>query len=321
MSLLDASQQLMLSNLRNQREPKLEGIRDWILSSSYRLEQSPRKKNVGLLVDTSTDFVEAIAFDIGRYSSAAIETMQQIKAAEGKLYASGWIVIRAYYSSYFAANTLMRLFGHFCTNLEQRHIAAIHEMASLYEVPLPVSDKSRLSPGTYAGRYSARDGSVVLRSLHGVGGGAHKQFWFAFKEFLDAFDRDIGDCSLSKIQRTEARTSIRALLVALCQKNHPNGNWLSEIRNAVNYRLEYGAWHPYANSEILAEDLVETILEAFSNPPRFRTTDVEAHDILRSMDCCSYVFSWMLSSLKQLSGFSKGGPLHFLQIGPFALFV
>ena len=319
MSLLDASQQLMLSNLRNQREPKIGGIRDWILSSSYRLEQSPKKKNVALLVDTSTDVVEALAFDIGRYSSAAIETMQQIKVEEGSPYANGWIIIKAYYSGYFAANTLMRLFGHFCTNLEQRHVTAIHEMAGLYQVPLPVSDKSRLSSGTYVGRYSASDGSVILRSLHGVGGGAHKQFWFAFKEFLDVFDREISDCSLSKIQRNEARTSIKALLVALCQENHPNGNWLSEIRNAVNYRLEFGVWHPYFKNEILGEDLVGLILESFSSPPRFRSSDPKAHDISRLTDCCSYIFSWMLSLLKQLAALSKGGPLHFLQIGPFAL--
>lgn len=319
MSLLDASRQLTLSGLRVQRKPKIEGVRRWILSSSYRLEQPPRKKNVSLLTDGSTEIVEAFAYDISRFGSAAIETLQQLEAIEKRPLAIGWIIIRSYYSAYFAANTIMRLFGHFCTNLEQKHVASIHEMAHLYQVSIPSTEKARLSAGTFAGRYSALDGTVTLRSLHSIGGGAHKQFWFAFKEFLDVFDHELDTCVMSKSQLQEARNSVKTLLLALCQENHPNGNWLSEIRNAVNYRLEYGVWHPYDDNQILAKRLIATIEASFNGPPRFRITNANAHELSRSTDSCLYLFSWMLSSLSMLAEQSKGGSKHFVQSGPFAL--
>jgi len=321
MSLLDASQQLTLGALRRQRRPKIQGVRDWILSASYRLEQTPKKRDTSLIVDTSTEVVEALAFDIARYSSAAIETSQHLQSYVDRPMASGWVVIRSYYAAYFAANALMRLFGYFCTNLEQKHVTAIHEMANLYQIPLPTTEKTKLGPGTYAGRYSAADGQVSFRSLHTIGGGAHKQFWFAFKEFLDSFDSEIRACTLSKSQQTAARDSINSLTNALCYQNNPNGSWLSEIRNAVNYRLEYGAWYPYADGIVRTEDLVAAMSNAFVDTPRLKITDLRAHDLARSTDGCAYLLSWMLASITRLADQSSGGSTHFLRTGPLALLI
>ncbi|AIY39484.1 hypothetical protein LT85_0324 [Collimonas arenae] len=321
MSLIDASQQLLLRDLRNQRRPKILGVQDWILSASYRVEQSPKKKNVTLLLDASTDIVEALAHDIVRYSSAAIESAQRVEALIDRPLASGWIIIRSYYSAYFAANSLMRLFGYFCTNIDQRHVAAIHQIAHLYEIPLPTNEKSKLASGTYSGRYitNSHNGAVVLKSLHSIGGGAHKQFWFAFKEFLDSFQHDLSQCVLSKSQMEKARSSVKFLLSTLCQENHPNGNWLSEIRNSVNYRLEHGAWHPYDGNQTEARELIELISCSFLGEPRFQVTDAKANELSRSTDSCSYLLAWMLCSVNKISEQSNGGAKHFLKAGPLAL--
>jgi hypothetical protein len=321
MILLDATQQLWLSSYQNQKKPDIHGLRDWITTGAYRIEQTPTKKNTAMLVDASLDVVEALSSDIVRYSSAAIESMHKLEAITDQPKATGWIVIRMYYAAYFAANTIMRFFGHFSVNLDQSQVAAVNEMARLYDISLPTSDKAKLSTGTYIGQYSASNGGVVvIRSLHTIGGGAHKQFWFAFKEFLDFLISDIKNCALTSPQKEVVKDILKALRETMCQLNNPNGGWLSEVRNAVNYRLEHGAWYPYAESKIEAQDLINLIQNRIDGDLQFKNLDSKLPELQICAATCTFLFSWMINSLERMSDQAKVGKKHFLTSVPLSLF-
>jgi hypothetical protein len=62
-------------------------------------------------------------------SIAAIESVSGIKPEQCLGKSGAWGIIRAYYSSFFAAHAIMRMFGVSCTQLESTHVNHIYNYA------------------------------------------------------------------------------------------------------------------------------------------------------------------------------------------------
>ncbi|MBU7437007.1 hypothetical protein [Paraburkholderia fungorum] len=282
---------------------------------NYYFDDAPERRNLRIEPADLVEFNGSLASDIRRYASAAIESLDRIVAHPDQPHAAAWCLIRAYYASYFAANVLMRLSGSFCTNLATEEIGQIKATASLYGVPAPVGNKKRnLSSGVYYGGMSPinRSTTLVLKSMDGVTGGVHKQFWAGFHEWLERCHRDIKLCSLSSQEQKQAQAEYKVVSGALCYESHSNGHWLSEFRNAVNYRLEHGVWHPYENNLWNMDRLLQIARDAIATPEVTRINSARAlSQVERAMETCCLLVGWMLSSVSLLEQ-SAGSRRHFL---------
>lgn len=321
MLLIDASQQLWLPSLFKQEKVEASGVRDWFLLAKFRIEDTPSKKLTKLYTGNSTDFNEALAQDILKYASATFESLENLKANDQRPNASGWIIIRSYYAAYFAANSLMRMFGYFSVNLDRNHISEIHDMAILYSVKLPSSDKKKLQAGTYYGNYSdtSGDGLITFRTLENSSGGVHQQFWSAFKQFLITLRSElILGCSLPKPDIESVKDDLKKLEDLLSKDSSGRGSYLSEIRNAVNYRLELGVWHPYLKCKTPTSNLLSALEFAFDKP---LVLGCDEHDseLESVIHLSAFLVAWLRHSLLRIELLGHGSRKHFLRKGPLDL--
>jgi hypothetical protein len=306
MALIAATQQFWLHDLRSSPSRFKGGLRDWVLENDFHLDKSPTKRSTELFVHTSSKLIDALNNELISYSSASFESVKAVTPNRLEPKSSAWLVISNYYASYFAANALMRLFGHFCSNLDARHATTINETASLYSIPIPSVDKKRLSTGVYAGTFkSGSDPSIMIRSLENFKGGVHMQFWGGFHQFLTEIAQKIPTCTLSKDERDRALSELRAIKEGLAFDGYQSGGWLSEVRNSINYRLEHGVWHPYSNTEIDGRDLYEISQKSFSQPMYPLPNLVDAPVLLRATQLNASLVSWLFRSLEVLGNISN----------------
>ena len=306
MALIAATQRLWLLELRAGSSRYKGGLRDWVMETDFRLDKSPTKRCTELFVHTSGKMIDAINNEVISYSSASFESMRAVAPNKVEPKSSAWLVISNYYASYFAANALMRLFGHFCTNLDARHTSIINETASLYSISLPTAEKKRLSSGVYAGVFkSSSDPSVILRSLESFKGGVHMQFWGGFHQFITEISQQIPNCTLPRDERDRALFELRAIKEGLAYDGYQSGGWLSEVRNSVNYRLEHGVWHPYANCEVDGKEFHKIVQKSFSQPMYPISNSATVPVLLRAAQLNASLVSWLYRSLEVLGDISS----------------
>lgn len=198
-------------------------------------------------------------------ASAAFESFYTISAPANLTKSSGWGAITAYYASFFAAHSIVRIFGRTCTQLDTAHVQFISKVGS-YTNPEVVNHGS----GLYYGVWDEANSTLRFeKSSGGVVGGAHEVTW---KLFLDTLS-DLRD-SLLAPQATGLLSDLQAAALdldsiksALCEGGFNNGSWLSSIRNRVNYRHDFDAWFPYGKPNQHYQDIWNAGIGRWLRPP------------------------------------------------------
>lgn len=299
------SRQLWLPGIARKKIRYPGGVREWIRSGSWSLNTAITKKRVEISLHTIDDFVDATLCDAVRHATAAFESARAVSAyaAEPKSYA--WQFISYYYAGYFAANSLMRLCGYGCTNLYPAECAEINEYANNCGLG-GTNDGNKIAPGVYYSR--ANLGGSPYWSLIQVGskGGVHIQFWTAFQKFLDEFDASIVGSQLPQADRAAARAELKIFVSGLKHSSSQTGAWLSEVRNAMNYRLEYGSWFPYEGSltdGVALRNELKAMLDGQAQLPK--SAD-ELPDPTRAVRLSGFLLSWLKKSFVNLESSSAG---------------
>jgi hypothetical protein len=78
-------------------------------------------------------------------------------------------------------------------------------------------------------------------------------------------------------------------LVDILNFDKKNGNWLSTIRNNLNYRHDYGAWYPHGEGQQWAQ--VDTFFRSFLADPMRSVTVRESKIIVWFAKGCALVVS------------------------------
>jgi hypothetical protein len=262
-------------------------------------------RKVVLSIHGTDAFVDACVMDSINLSIAAFESASTREVKPQDHRSCAWQFIRYYYAAYFAANALMRISGYGLTNLASLECTAVNEHADLYGVG-GRDEKSKIFPGAFAVRYNAsKTPAVTLRTSTGKGG-VHIQFWLAFLDFLNFLETDIKTGTSPLSDRRQAIAELSALRTELKNSNNQSGAWLSELRNAVNYRFELGVWFPYDNCSVDGE----TLRVAFSKGAKGETLIVGMNptlpQIVRASRSCSFLLNWLHQSMSTIAATSKG---------------
>lgn len=77
-------------------------------------------------------------------------------------------------------------------------------------------------------------------------GESHKDMWRGFLALIDQLIADIGTTSAISTHKIKAQDLLLEARRSVTKNNSRSmGNWLSELRNQVNYQQLHGAWFPY----------------------------------------------------------------------------
>jgi hypothetical protein len=120
-------------------------------------------------------------------------------------------------------------------------------------------------------------------------------------------------------------TAMRAVQIStalrgkLCQQGKSNGAWPSTIRNAINYRHEFGIWYPYSQKQAFCD----TISARMS---RWRPSDSLGFDITQGgddlaifADICNVLNHLLTATLKDISARAPRCGSSFVDRFPFKL--
>lgn len=314
MGLHVAYRTVWLSGIAKANSTFVGGVLDWLSQGEWGPSRAVTKRAASLSVFDSSLLSDAFGNDFIRLSMAAFESAASVVARNDEPRSCAWQIISYYYAAYYAANALMRLSGVFSTNLGAGLCAEVNERALLYGVG-GVGRNDKVSPGVYYGTFTPSGSpELSLRSLAGVSGGVHIQFWCAFLRFLEALLPQIAASPLASPEKAAARQEVAVLKLALSRGGKQQGSWLSEVRNAVNYRLEGGVWFPYSAS-FDGHDLRRTLRLAVAGQVGIPSESAELADSERLTFVSGYLLNWVRRSAESLDLTARHGKRSRLRAG------
>ncbi len=230
--------------------------------------------------------LDAVAYDINRFCMASFESIAPIVPGSTLPRSTSWLGVRAYYSAYYAALSLLRIFGVILTRIEEESAVQLATVAGLYS-ELHVS---HIESGLYQITIdTARDRLDMAKRE--PRGGAHAALWTAFRDLIRRLSEGI-------IERTSQESPDRTVVSKLDEFARSlaiSGRppyWLSDTRNTINYQLRLGAWYPYHGRNTTFANAMFRAAKMWENDPM--SIDVRAgsaEDFGAFLRCCCFVVS------------------------------
>lgn len=301
---------------RNEFRAFSGGTREWLFAGDWSISDIT-KKRAEIHLHRVDSIIDASVFDAIKYSSAAFESARAAACYKNEPKSCAWQFIAYYYAAYFAANALMRLSGYACINLSASECAEINEQALLYGIG--TADK-KLSTGVYRCVIDVSGTPSWSLAIVKTPGGVHMQFWNGFMAFLEHVKRNLQvSTTATAIDRDSALLELNQIITGLQFSGSHSGGWLSEVRNAVNYRLEYGAWFPYSNSVTDGHVLKDYFNQSLNLKIPFPNLSQDIADPLRATRVCGYLLGWLKGALEILHNTSGGKKKSLIGSGPLAI--
>jgi len=273
----------------------------WIIDGNYQIYTNIKSEFFTLKIDPSissrNSLLKAFAFDCNRMASASFESIQLISKSELFPKSTAWSVIQSYYSAFFAAHSILRMFGISCSQLDSVAINKVVEIANLFEKnPAGVNIKN----GYYKCRYDYTTHQLCCSPL-ASGGGSHENFWKTFYNEFKKISSNILSASLiPDADAQKVSGQIDAMCFNLSRNGMNGGNWLSHIRNKVNYQHEFDCWFPYQNTtKRSVSELYETSQTWLIDPMHISLT--ATRDILLFHRTCNFIVSLCRTLIEYMS--------------------
>lgn len=219
-----------------------KGIANWLAEERYQIYQPLTSKHFALYVADPEEYLAATAADVNRTAVAAYESIGQAVRNPFFPKSNAWILIKSYYAAFFAAHSILKMLGLSFATIESAQAGSLNKIAKIYG-----SWRENVAPGNFQCTYDPIDREILWRQVNANQGGVHERFWGFFKAKIDDLSQ--------KILKSKAATTMDAQQVSaklcelssnLCFDSAAKGNWLSIVRNQINYKHQFGAWYPYA---------------------------------------------------------------------------
>jgi hypothetical protein len=234
------------------------GFRTWIASGSFVVRAINGQKEFDLYTNNQYSFVHTMAFDASKFASASFESIASTSSVEKLPKSFSWNAIKSYYSAFFAAHAILRCFGYVCSQLEKGHINIIQSYAEANGVPGTL----KIEGGFYCGSHDSTNEMLRLKKMAKT----HEDTWFFFMSCLKKLSSEVLRVRGLTKKKQELSSYLGDLANDICANGHyPKGNLLSLIRNAINYRQKYNAWHPYGKGTPTYEKIDGLISEWHKN--------------------------------------------------------
>lgn len=262
-----------------------KGIGSWLAEQHYQIFLPVKTKRFTLQVSDSQLLLAAIAADINRTTVAAYESIGQ--ATKNALFprATAWMVIKSYYAAFFSAHAVLRMLGTGFVNVEQSQAESVNEIARLFSL-----SEEDIKSGSYTYTLSSGSQDIHWTRVDSSSGGVHEKFWTFFRERMDNLSKELlKSKSGTTIDNQRVSARLNDLVENLCHESCHKGNWLSVIRNRVNYKHQFGAWYPYRGqlpSGAVEERLVRNWLK---DPMTINLTSHRDWDLRRFQETCSFI--------------------------------
>ncbi|HEJ0143057.1 TPA: hypothetical protein SLO74_002323 [Citrobacter freundii] len=261
-------------------------FKQWIESEPQVLDSyNVTSKQFNFYISNKETFLRALAFDISRMTIATFESIYDISAEYEIPRSTAWPLIRSYYSAFFAAHTLLRILGYGVIQLERNQSEKLTAALKYHANPPGVN----ISDGLHLVIYHKDLSSFSIQKLNN---GSHEDTWSVLAELLSKISAEfLLDKNPVSQQKKQFLFSQLDDLVKV-MKSHPchvRANWLSRLRNEINYQHKHGAWYPHEKSKNFRTDVYNN-LSSWNKEPILKITD-KAHYLDKYTQVCTFLVS------------------------------
>lgn len=285
MTLETALRPFWLPNL-NEVTSTSSGFKEWLASGNYGMHSpiAPDRFELFVGLGPAAAILQAYATDCDKFVSAAFESMVAVPRSPPLPKSVAWLMISHYYAAFFAANAILRMLGTSCTQIETIEANSVLNVAHVWgQNPGAVL----LNRGQYSCTFD-HTRQMITCSLVRTTAGVHEGLWRLFRERMEWISNQIlASSSNISIEAQRAAAKLYDLCQNLSRPPCGTGNWLSYVRNRINYRQEYDAWFPYGrnDAERLFRGATDWMLEPLSLNLSPGSRELEVY----SVTCCFVV--------------------------------
>jgi hypothetical protein len=224
------------------------GFKEWLSSGDFYLDSFRESDEFELSIRDRNRWKSAMASDSVRYGINALQSVHSIRASDQFPKLGAWPIIQAYYAAFFAAHSILRLFGRPFSYLEFGHA---RDICSRAKIELNYT-KPKLSSGSYSSEFDQNRQKVTFSHKKS----SHEHLWASFVDLLSEISNSV--LLVRGLEKVSAGVSIEISdIVDLLKQNgrYRNGNWLSIVRNEVNYKASEYSWFPFSKNTVSSREL------------------------------------------------------------------
>lgn len=251
---------------------------------------------------------KGFAADCSRLASASFESICSISKNKKFPKSTAWALIELYYAAFFASHSILRMFGITCSHLETGHIQILRNLSLLYGFSWP----SNIGQGYYICSYDCNSKILICSKANDT----HADTWAAFHSKLKEISNDVLLVTGITIQKQAVCAYLSNICDAMISGNASRGNWLSQFRNKVNYRQEYGTWFPYKNMQFKYDELEPIFQKWNSDPNKIQIGLSRGKEVRKFVETCTSIISLCKALIKDMGYI--GGKKHFHNYGALA---
>ncbi len=251
-------QQTRLDIFRCNRPTEID-MKGWIANQNYFIDSDLVANNYSVRASDKEYLKSALANDCNRMAAAAIESISGVQLDKSLNKSGAWGVIRSYYAAFFSIHSIMRMFGISCSQLEKVHVDKIYESANAVG---KTGNVTRLESGFYSIKV---DDSYSCVSFHKYKN-PHKDTWGEFLSLIETLISNSAKVTAISKYKIEAIDILMTVKKGVTRSRcGDKGNWLSEMRNSINYQHSHGVWFPYERRPV-APAYIDTIGKDWIKP-------------------------------------------------------
>lgn len=256
-------------------------VKGWVANQNYLVVTGMTEKCFTLTTLDSRRLRAALANDCNRMSMAAVESICGVEVDLLFPKSSAWAAIRSYYASFFAAHALLRIYGCAYSQLEPEHIRKILEMANALGI------NSNIRSGLYSIQIDKTFTTLKFEKQND----SHKDMWRGFLALINQLLLKIDETSSIGIHKINAMDLLEEARKCVTKNgSRVVGNWLSELRNQVNYQHLYGAWFPY-DVRAIDERVVKIANTKWTYPSHSFNTTEKQGELERFFESTAFLLS------------------------------
>lgn len=297
-----------------------DGISDLITArrrSGYLVSYDNSKRTTTLEFGASEYILEAVGYDISRFATSSFQTICTVPEELNGEYSVPWSLIRIYYSAFYSAHSLVRIFGESCTYLERSHTTRITSIGSA----MGLTPAFNLDKGVYHFKLNSSASGFCLARAGGSFGGSHETFWDIFLRLI----KSVRDGVLLGPLPPRDSQAVFALLSALVDSLQ-EGRWLSSVRNAVQYKHSHDVWFPAKMRAKGRHILSRLASQWLVDPLDISLQETKSGELGKFISACSFIVALCRCIITHISersaagaqSFTAFGPMKFLRVSGFA---
>jgi hypothetical protein len=252
---------IMMQGLFNSEYTKnVYDFKSWISSGEFIVRDILSSTKLRIEVNNEYSFTKMLVYDCCRMASASFETMETLHEIKKLPKSFGWIAIKCYYAAFFSAHSILRCFGYTCSQLEKGHVKLLNS----YGDAVGLIPSMRVDGGFFVGEYNSDNREFILEKMHNT----HEDTWNCLTVCLRSLSQEVLKVPGVSPKKQMLSASLDDLINILKNNGRlQKGNYLSQFRNAVNYRHEFHSWHPYGKDSIRSGKILALVSNWRSDVP------------------------------------------------------